>query len=91
MQYLWLICCLFVTMPLLPTCTDNDKFHHFKPDCQNRSLNCALKDSILTTDDVEIIQAYISEHWGCRQSGIKTDPENYIEPHHGQENTEKCI
>lgn len=48
-------------MPLNAPYTDNDRFHCFKPDYQNRSIQSALKRGDLTEEDVAIIQAYISD------------------------------
>jgi len=48
-------------MSLTFNLSDNDKFHCFKPDYQERSISHALKEGRITQDDALLINAFITE------------------------------
>lgn len=58
-------------MPLPTTYTENDRFHHFKPDYAQRSIDKALKRGELSQSDVSLITAYISERSVISHVGSK--------------------
>lgn len=48
-------------MSLTFTLTDNDRFHCFKPDYQDRSIANALKDGRIIQKDADLINTFITE------------------------------
>jgi site-specific recombinase XerD len=58
-------------MSLVSHLTDNDRFHSFKSDYQNRSLSTAITKGQITSSDADLISAFVSERKITNNIGMK--------------------
>jgi len=58
-------------MSLVSHLTDNDRFHNFKSDYQNRSLSTAITKGQITPADADLISAFVAERKITNNIGMK--------------------